>query len=109
MARFIPQSRNGVTIAPLTSHAKPTDLLRSIQNVSAGLTLAQLLERHTTVAHRTAQRWLGQWVGVRLMFLAKFASTPYAASAGSYQIRTAATTGYWLRSFSCSQTLISDW
>ena len=55
-----PQRNWGQT--PIADHAKPADLLRCIQNAPAGLTLAQLLERHPSVARRTAQRWLGQWV-----------------------------------------------
>ena len=49
-------------IAPIHDPASPDDLLKSIQQAAAGLTLAQLLARHPAVARRTAQRWLSQWV-----------------------------------------------
>ncbi len=43
-------------------------LLHSIQSTPSGLTLADLLARHPTLARRTVQRWLGQWVaGGRLL------------------------------------------
>ena len=49
-------------IAPHHEAASPDDLLQSIQQAAAGLTLAQLLASHPAVARRTAQRWLSQWV-----------------------------------------------
>lgn len=39
-----------------------TELLKSIQQASAGLTLAELLTRHPDVARRTAQRWISQLI-----------------------------------------------
>ena len=39
-----------------------TDLLQSIHDTPAGLSLAELLALHPGVARRTAQRWLGQAV-----------------------------------------------
>ena len=38
----------------------PNDLLKSIQEFPAGLTLVEVLARHPGVARRTAQRWLSQ-------------------------------------------------
>ena len=38
------------------------DLLQSIEQSAAGLTLAELLARHPEVARRTAQRWISQGV-----------------------------------------------
>lgn len=40
-----------------------TDLLKSIQESAAGLTLADLLARHPGFARRTAQRWISQLIG----------------------------------------------
>ncbi|TXT37280.1 MAG: filamentation induced by cAMP protein fic [Comamonadaceae bacterium] len=37
-------------------------LLQSIQSAPSGLTLTELLAQHPTVARRTVQRWLSQWV-----------------------------------------------
>lgn len=48
--------------APLNAIPSPADLLKSIQDAAAGLTLAELLARHPAVARRTAQRWLSQLV-----------------------------------------------
>lgn len=39
-----------------------TQLLQSIQDVPAGLTLADVLARHPDVPRRTAQRWIGQLI-----------------------------------------------
>lgn len=39
-----------------------TDLLASLQNTHDGLTLGQLLELHSGLSRRTAQRWLAQLV-----------------------------------------------
>ncbi|WP_332775680.1 Fic family protein [Polaromonas sp.] len=39
-----------------------TELLKSIQESAAGLTLANLLAQHPDVARRTAQRWISQWI-----------------------------------------------
>jgi fido (protein-threonine AMPylation protein) len=49
-------------IAPLAAMPTSADLLKSIHDAHAGLTLAELLAWHPAVARRTAQRWLGQWV-----------------------------------------------
>lgn len=38
------------------------DLLKSIQDSVSGLTLAELLTRHSDVARRTAQRWISQLI-----------------------------------------------
>jgi len=51
-------------IAPLSATASPAELLKSIQDAAAGLTLAELLARHAAVARRTAQRWLSQLAAV---------------------------------------------
>jgi fido (protein-threonine AMPylation protein) len=55
-------------IVPIAAMPNPTstsaDVLQSIHNAPAGLTLSELLALHPTVARRTAQRWLGQWVAV---------------------------------------------
>jgi Fic family protein len=40
----------------------PSDLLRSLQESSSGLTLAELLARHPQIPRRTAQRWLNKLV-----------------------------------------------
>ncbi len=42
--------------------ASASDLLKSIQESAPGLTLAELLARHSDVARRTAQRWIGQLI-----------------------------------------------
>lgn len=39
-----------------------TELLKSIREAAAGLTLAELLARHPDVARRTAQRWISQLI-----------------------------------------------
>ncbi len=49
-------------IAPPAAPLRATDLLQSIHDTPAGLTLAELLALHPGVARRTAQRWLGQAV-----------------------------------------------
>jgi Fic family protein len=41
-----------------------TALLQSIQSTPSGLTLAELLARYPTLARRTVQRWLSQWVAL---------------------------------------------
>ena len=38
------------------------ELLKSILESAAGLTLAELLARHPAVPRRTAQRWISQWI-----------------------------------------------
>lgn len=40
----------------------PNPLLQHIQSTPRGLTLADLLAQHPTLARRTVQRWLSQWV-----------------------------------------------
>ncbi len=40
-----------------------TDLLQSVQESPAGLTLAELLARHPGVARRSAQRWIRRLIG----------------------------------------------
>lgn len=42
--------------------ASASDLLKSIQESAPGLTLAELLARHSDVARRTAQRWIGHLI-----------------------------------------------
>jgi len=37
-------------------------MLKSIQSAPEGTTLLELLARHPTLARRTAQRWIGQWI-----------------------------------------------
>ena len=49
-------------IAPVSAALRATDLLQSIHDTPAGLTLAELLALHPGAARRTAQRWLGQAV-----------------------------------------------
>jgi fido (protein-threonine AMPylation protein) len=49
-------------IAPLAIALRATDLLQSIHDTPAGLSLAELQALHPGVARRTAQRWLGQAV-----------------------------------------------
>lgn len=39
-----------------------TDLLKTLQDVPAGLTLSELLEQHPEVLRRTAQRWLARLI-----------------------------------------------
>jgi Fic family protein len=45
----------------------PNLLLQSIQSAPHGLTLAELLAEHPTIARRTVQRWLSQWVAIGLI------------------------------------------
>lgn len=54
-------------IAPFMAVSTAADLLKNIQESGTGLSLAELLMRHPTVARRTAQRWLGQWVADALI------------------------------------------
>jgi len=42
-----------------------TELLKSIQEASAGVTLAELLAQHPDLARRTAQRWINALIGAR--------------------------------------------
>ena len=46
------------------NHTRPTaaELLKSIQESAAGLTLAELLAQHPAVPRRTAQRWISQLI-----------------------------------------------
>ena len=47
-------------IAPPSASLRATDLLQSIHDTPAGLSLAELLALHLGIARRTAQRWLEQ-------------------------------------------------
>jgi len=40
-----------------------TDLLSHMQASASGVTLAELLASHPSVARRTVQRWISQWIG----------------------------------------------
>ena len=65
MAQFTESRQNRAMtskIAPPSAAARAADLLQSIHDTPAGVTLAELLALHPGVARRTAQRWLGQWV-----------------------------------------------
>ncbi len=53
--------RNQPILRHMSMPTHPT-LLQSIQSSHSGLTLAELLAGHPTLARRTVQRWLGQWV-----------------------------------------------
>ena len=44
--------------APLLVSVRTADLLQSIRDTPAGLTLAELLAQRPGVARRTVQRWL---------------------------------------------------
>jgi len=68
-----------------------TELLKSIQESAAGLTLAELLARHPDVARRTAQRRISQWIDggritangegrARRYFALRAAATPDSAT-----------------------------
>lgn len=43
----------------------PAALLQSIQSTPTGLTLSELLVLHPTLARRTVQRKIGQWIAAR--------------------------------------------
>lgn len=61
-----------------------TELLASLQNVPAGLTLGQLLELHADLTRRTAQRWLAQLVDQKkLIAVGEARARRYLASHGS--------------------------
>ena len=65
MAQFTESRQNRAMtskIAPPSAAAHAAELLQSIHETPAGVTLAELLALHPGVARRTAQRWLGQWV-----------------------------------------------
>ncbi len=42
-----------------------TELLKSIQDAAADVTLAELLAQHPDLARRTAQRWINAVIGAR--------------------------------------------
>jgi hypothetical protein len=48
--------------APNNAMTTAADLAKTIENSSAGLTLAELLAHHPDVARRTAQRWVSEWL-----------------------------------------------
>lgn len=61
VAQFIELRHNYAMIketAPSNPKSSATDLLKSIQESTPGLTLAELLARHPDIARRTAQRWI---------------------------------------------------
>jgi fido (protein-threonine AMPylation protein) len=61
-----------------------TELLASLQNAPAGLTLGQLLELHADLTRRTAQRWLAQLVDQKkLIAVGEARARRYLASHGS--------------------------
>ncbi len=48
--------------APVSTTPPEAALLQSIQSTSIGLSLAELLVQHPTLARRTVQRWVSQWI-----------------------------------------------
>lgn len=61
-----------------------TELLASLQNAPAGLTLSQLLALHADLTRRTAQRWLAQLVDQKkLVTVGEARARRYLASHGS--------------------------
>ena len=73
-----------LNIAPLAAVLTSADLLKSIRDAPAGLTLAELLALHPAVARRTAQRWLGQWVAdARIVAQGEARARRYLAAAAT--------------------------
>src|SRR3990167_4553351 len=48
--------------APHPTMTTDTALIQRIQSTPTGLTLAELLAQHSTLARRTVQRKIGQWI-----------------------------------------------
>ena len=54
-------AKSGQT-TPLIATSPAAALLQHIRSASTGLTLADLLAQHPTLARRTLQRWISQWI-----------------------------------------------